>query len=237
MVFSSVSFLFFFLPILLLFYKIVSKAWRNGVLLIFSLIFYFFGEKWYLFLLLFSCVFNYGIGRQLDKKNKKLYLIIGIVVDIGLLFYFKYMNFFLDTFTDIFNLGTVTLKIILPLGISFFTFQNVSYLIDVYRKDAEIERNVFTYTTYITLFPQLVAGPIVRYKDVAAQLHHRDESFDLFASGIRRFTLGLGKKVLIADILYNTITAIFGYGNRIGKNVRFRIFGKFQLSFHRQFGE
>ena len=208
MVFSSVSFLFFFLPILLLFYKIVPKAWRNGVLLIFSLIFYFFGEKWYLFLLLFSCVFNYGIGRQLDKENKKLYLIIGIVVDIGLLFYFKYMNFFLDTFTDIFNLGTVTLKIILPLGISFFTFQNVSYLIDVYRKDAEVERNVFTYTTYITLFPQLVAGPIVRYKDVAAQLHHRDESFDLFASGIRRFTLGLGKKVLIADILYNTITAI-----------------------------
>ena len=208
MVFSSVSFLFFFLPILLLFYKIVPKAWRNGVLLIFSLIFYFFGEKWYLFLLLFSCVFNYGIGSQLDKKNKKLYLIIGIVVDIGLLFYFKYMNFFLDTFTDIFNLGTVTLKIILPLGISFFTFQNVSYLIDVYRKDADVERNVFTYTTYITLFPQLVAGPIVRYKDVAAQLHHRDESFDLFASGIRRFTLGLGKKVLIADILYNMITAI-----------------------------
>lgn len=202
MVFSSVSFLFFFLPLLLVVYRIIPRKYRNVVLLAFSLLFYFIGEKWYVFLLVFSCLANYFIGKKLNGKNKKTLLVGGIILNVGLLFYFKYTNFFVGTFTDIFGLGPVNLKIVLPLGISFFTFQNLSYLIDVYR-GMEPESNILTYTTYIALFPQLVAGPIVRYKDVKEELANREENVHIFAKGVVRFTVGLGKKVLIADVLYN----------------------------------
>ncbi len=208
MVFSSVSFLFFFLPILLLVYYAMPKSWRNAVLLAFSLAFYFMGEKWYVLLLVLSCIVNYGVGLAIEKrKAEKVYLALGLVFDIGLLFYFKYTNFFWETFRNLFGLNGNTLKIVLPLGISFFTFQNISYLIDVYRSDVKAERNVLTYMTYITLFPQLVAGPIVRYKDIREQLSKRHESFELFAKGVRRFVIGLGKKVLIADVLYKAATS------------------------------
>ena len=123
-----------------------------------------------------------------------------------MLLYYKYTNFFLDTFTNIFNLNPITLNIILPLGISFFTFQNISYLIDVYRKDVNAQRNFLKYATYITLFPQLVAGPIVRYKDVADELENREENTKIFSEGVIRFIVGLSKKVLIADTIYYMYT-------------------------------
>ena len=211
MVFSSISFLFFFLTLLFLSYFLVPKKYRNNVLLIFSLIFYYMGEKWYVFLLLLSCLVNYIIGLLLQKKRKKLYLIIGLVFNIGLLFYFKYTNFFLETFNNIFNFNLPMLKIILPLGISFFTFQNISYLIDVYRKSVLPEKSFLRYATYITLFPQLVAGPIVRYQDVALELETRQESFELFSVGVKRFVIGLAKKVLIADTIYHVYTNILGF--------------------------
>lgn len=210
MIFSSISFLFFFLPLLFICYFLAPRKLKNTVLLIFSLIFYFFGEKWYVLLLLISCLINYLCGILIEKRNKKIYLIIGLILNIGLLIYFKYTNFFLTTLTNLFNLNKVTLKIILPLGISFFTFQNISYLIDVYRRDVESQKNFFTYCTYITLFPQLVAGPIVRYKDVCKELEGRKESFNLFSEGVKRFIIGLGKKVLIADTLYNMYTIVLG---------------------------
>jgi alginate O-acetyltransferase complex protein AlgI len=208
MVFSSVSFLFFFLPLLFLVYFIVPKKFKNYVLLLFSLMFYFFGEKWYVFLLLLSCFFNYLFGIFIDKGKRKLFLVLGLLFNLGLLGYYKYTNFFIDTFNDIFNLNINTLKIILPLGISFFTFQNISYLIDVYRKDVASQKNFFVYSTYIALFPQLVAGPIVRYKDVRDELESRKESFASFSSGVVRFVTGLGKKVLIADTFYNIMTSV-----------------------------
>lgn len=203
MVFSSISFLFFFLPLIILLYFIVPKKFRNSILLIFSLIFYFFGEKWYVLLLLLSCLINYICGLLIAKLKNKRFLIIGLIFNIGLLIYYKYTNFFIDNFNSLFNISINNLKIILPLGISFFTFQNLSYLIDVYRGSVEEQRNFFTYATYIVLFPQLVAGPIVRYKDVVKELNERECSYSLFSSGVTRFVIGLGKKVLIADSLYN----------------------------------
>lgn len=208
MVFSSVSFLFFFLPILIVLYFIVPKKFRNSLLLFFSLIFYFLGEKWYVLLLLLSCAVNYILGLKIALRNSKVFLIIGLIFNIGILFYFKYLNFFLNSFTNIFNLDNVSLKIILPLGISFFTFQNICYLVDVYRKDVCAQKNLLTYCTYIALFPQLVAGPIVRYKDINDELENRNESFSLFSEGVQRFIFGLAKKVLIADSLFFMITNI-----------------------------
>ena len=207
MVFSSISFLFFFLSLLFLLYYITPKKYRNYILLIFSLLFYYIGEKWFVILLIFSCLINYILGLLIFKK-RKFYLIIGLIFNIGLLFYFKYTNFFLSTFASIFNFNISSLNIILPLGISFFTFQNISYLIDVYRRDVPPEKNFFKYATYITLFPQLVAGPIVRYKDVSNELDNRCESFSLFSEGVKRFIIGLSKKVIIADTIYHVYTNI-----------------------------
>jgi len=206
MVFSSISFLFFFLPLLFLCYFLVPRKGRNYVLLIFSFLFYYFGEKEYVLLLLFSCLANYICGLLIGRNHQKRYLVIGLLINIGLLFYYKYTNFFLGTFSNLFHLSITTLKIILPLGISFFTFQNISYLIDVYRKEVNSQKNFFIYCTYIALFPQLVAGPIVRYKDVCEQLDNRKESISLFSEGVRRFVMGLGKKVLIADTFYRVYT-------------------------------
>ncbi len=208
MIFSSISFLFFFLPLLLLIYYLLPKKIRNYVLLIFSVIFYFFGEKWYVILLILSCFINYIMGIIIEKKERKAYLVLGLIFNLSLLIYFKYTNFFIETFNNIFNININTLNIILPLGISFFTFQNISYLIDVYRHDTKSQRNFLKYATYITLFPQLVAGPIVRYKDVENELETRKESISLFSEGIKRFVIGLGKKVLIADTIYNLYSRI-----------------------------
>lgn len=202
------SFLFFFLPFLFLVYFLVPRKYKNTVLLVFSLLFYYFGEKWYVILLIASSTINFIVGKKIDKTHSKIYMIIGILFNLGLLIYFKYTNFFIENFNNLFGLNIATVKMIMPLGISFFTFQNLSYLVDIYRKDIKAENNAFTYMTYISLFPQLVAGPIIRYKDILEDLQNRKETIDKFAEGILRFTVGLGKKVLIADALYSTYTTI-----------------------------
>ena len=208
MVFSSIIFIYYFLPLLLIVYYACPKKYRNLVLLLFSLCFYFYGEKNYIFLLLGSCLFNYLVGLIVDKKKDKKYLIIGLIVNLGLLGYFKYTNFFIDNFNSIFNLSISSLNVILPLGISFFTFQNISYIVDVYKGDVKAQTNFLSYSTYITFFPQLVAGPIVRYKDINDELADRKESYSLFSEGITRLLVGLGKKVLIANTLYGMCQSI-----------------------------
>lgn len=209
MVFSSIRFLFFFLPVLLFVYYISPKKLRNSVLFLFSLLFYYMGEKNYVILLLFSCFVNYIVGLGMEKYKKKA-LLIGLTFNLGILFYYKYTNFFLETFSNLFSLSTPILSIGLPLGISFFTLQNISYLVDVYLKKVECQKNFFQYATYITLFPQLIAGPIIRYNDIYSSLENREESMYLFGKGARRFVIGLAKKILLADAFYNLYTSILG---------------------------
>ena len=205
MIFSSLTFIFFFLPILLLIYYITPKKYRNLILLIFSLIFYIYGEKQYVILLISSALINYIIGKKIEQKGRKKYLILGLIINITILLYYKYANFFIDTFNDIFSLGIKNLSIILPLGISFYTFQNISYLIDVYDKKIKSEHN---FITYLIFFPELIAGPIVRYSDIKKDLEQRKENINKFSYGITRFVIGLSKKILLADTLYNMKTNI-----------------------------
>lgn len=202
MLFSSISFLFFFLPCLLLCYFLVPKKVRNYVLLLFSLFFYFFGEKNYLFLLIIVCFINYLFGIVIEKTQRKTWFILGITINVGILFYYKYANFFLDTTFSLINQNPPFLNVVLPLGISFFTFQNISYLCDVYKRKVTSQKNFFTYAMYITLFPQLIAGPIIRYQDVNKELKTRKETITNFSKGVTRFIIGLAKKVLLADGMY-----------------------------------
>ena len=202
MLFSSISFIYYFLPLILVIYFLVPNRFKNIVLLLFSLFFYFYGEGIYIVFLLLSCFINYVIGILIDKnenKKRKFYLIIGLIFDIGLLIYFKYTNFFLDNFNSLFNTNFSFGKIVMPLGISFFTFQTISYLIDVYRKDVPADKSFIDLSCYITLFPQLVAGPIVRYQTIKEELKKKEITYDNFASGIERFVFGLSKKVLLAN--------------------------------------
>jgi len=215
MVFSSIIFIYYFLPLLLICYFMCPKKYRNLVLLLFSMLFYFYGEKNYIILLILSCLFNYGIGILIDKTYKKKYLIIGIVFNLLLLTYFKYTNFFINNFNSLFNINVNLLNIVLPLGISFFTFQNISYLVDVFKKDVQAQKNFLYYSTYITFFPQLVAGPIVRYKDINEELTNRTESYSLFSEGVVRFLVGLGKKVLIANTLYSMCSVLEGINSSV----------------------
>lgn len=212
MVFSSLSFLFFFLPLLLVVYYISKDNYKNYILLVFSLIFYSWGEPVYVLLMILSIIINYIVAilidKYKDKKIKKMILIIGIIIDIGLLFYFKYSNFFIDILNNIFGLSYKITEIVLPIGISFYTFQEISYLVDVYLKRIKVQKNIFNLGTYISFFPQLIAGPIVRYKDIEKQLKKRSHTFEKFTEGIRRFMIGFCKKVLIANnaaIICNTI--------------------------------
>ena len=196
MLFSSISFLFFFLPCLILCYFLIPKKARNYVLLIFSLFFYYFGEKNYLFLLLFICFLNYLFGIIIAKQNNKKWFILGIVINLGFLIYYKYTNFFINIAFSLFNQNPLIFNIILPLGISFFTFQNISYLCDVFQRKVSCQKNFFTYLMYITFFPQLIAGPIVRYSDINKDLSDRKENINTFSEGITRFIIGLAKKVI-----------------------------------------
>ena len=202
MLFSSISFLFFFLPCLFLCYFLHPKKGRNYILLLFSLFFYFFGEKKYLFLLLFTCFFNYFIGRILEQKQNKVWFIFGLVLNISILIYYKYTNFLIGTLSFLLKQDAIVFNIVLPLGISFFTFQNISYLCDVYKNTIPSQKNFFTDATYVTLFPQLVAGPIVRYQDVCKELKERKETVIFFSEGVTRFIIGLAKKVILADGIY-----------------------------------
>lgn len=195
MVFSSLLFLFFYLPAVLLVYYLVPGKWRNLWLFAVNLVFYGWGEPVYVLLMVFSIAVNYAAGRLVTAHRRKgrLILALNAVINLGLLFFFKYYDFLAGTF------GLPVLGLSLPIGISFYTFQNMSYPIDVYRGDAEEQRSFIRYGTYVALFPQLIAGPIVRYKDIARQLTERKETLEQFASGALRFCAGLAKKVLLAN--------------------------------------
>jgi Predicted membrane protein involved in D-alanine export len=210
MVFSSLEFLFLFLPITLILYYAVPKKylkWRNVVLLVTSLIFYGWGEPIYVFLMIATILIDYICGYFIDKYldtkpgKAKGVLIAAIVINIGILGMFKYYDFIIGNLRFIPGLaGLPLLNLELPIGISFYTFQSLSYVLDVYRRDAKVQKNAATFGAYVTLFPQLIAGPIVRYKDVDDMLRKRDESIALFSSGVRTFLTGFAKKILIANV-------------------------------------
>lgn len=214
MVFSSLVFLFAYLPITLLAYYLVPRQGRNIFLFIINLIFYGWGEPMLVLLMVFNIFFNYIGGflvdkyRQ-DKKKKKLFLILTCVLDIGILAVFKYTGMITETLNMLPFLNITELQISLPIGISFYTFQTMSYVIDVYRDDAPVSKNFVNFGTYVALFPQLIAGPIVRYKDIAYQLTNRRETLEQFTKGVLLFMVGLGKKVLIANQMGTLTTAMF----------------------------
>ncbi len=214
MVFSSLTFLLVFLPLVLLIYFAVPGGWKNAVLFLFSLLFYAWGEPVYVCLMIFSTVLDYTCGWLVDKyrgtNKSKLGLMISVLTNLGLLFFFKYTDFFIGTINGIFHSQLPLLNLPLPIGISFYTFQTMSYTIDVYRGDAKMQRNIISFGAYVSLFPQLIAGPIVRYQDIADQLSERTHSFDKFGDGVKRFVTGLGKKVLLANnigLFWSTISA------------------------------
>lgn len=212
MVFSSITFLFCFLPAVLAAYYVSPAGIRNFILLIFSLLFYAWGEPGYIKIMAGSIIFGYAAGIMVDsflKNNKRkmarVCLFVDVAVNIGVLFYFKYIGFVTENLNHIPGISIKVISIALPIGISFYTFQILSYVIDVYTGKAKVQKNIINLGAYITLFPQLIAGPIVRYETVAEQLESRSESINLFAEGVKRFIIGLGKKVLIA----NTASEIF----------------------------
>ena len=205
MLFSSIPFLYYFLPCVLILYFVVPKCLKNTVLLLSSLVFYAWGEPKYVLLMAVSITLGYVFGLLIEiwrgTKLSKLFLILSIVTSLGLLGYFKYADFFIANFNAATGLSVPLLKIALPIGISFYTFQILSYTVDVYRGEVKAQRNYISLAAYVALFPQLIAGPIVRYSDIAAQLESRTHSFSNVALGTRRFILGLAKKVLIANAL------------------------------------
>ncbi len=203
MLFSSISFVYIFLPAVLLLYFIVPRNRRNGVLLISSLLFYFFGEPIYVSLLIISSLSDYlhslYIENHRGTRSAKIALISSLLVNLGMLGFFKYADFFLGSINTVLGTNIPLFGVELPVGISFFTFQTMSYTIDVYRGKAKADRNLATFATFVCLFPQLVAGPIVRYTDVSRELHSRQETLEDVYLGIRRFVVGLAKKILIAN--------------------------------------
>lgn len=220
MVFSSTIFLCVYLPLVLLGYYICPKKGKNLFLLIVSLIFYAWGEPKYVFLMIFSILVNYVFGLLMDKhrenkKRLKLMLVISVIIDLGLLSVFKYTDFIITNINSVFGAGFDLLNIALPIGISFYTFQAMSYTIDVYRDNVRVQRNLIDFGMYITMFPQLIAGPIVRYSDVQDQLAERNVTAADFSEGIMRFVVGLGKKVLLANQMGAVWTQIYALGGDI----------------------
>lgn len=204
MVFSSLTFWFFYLPCVLLVYYAVPRKIRNPVLFIVSLAFYGWGEPVYILLMVSTILLNYVAGMLIEKargnaKKRKMWLILSVVLNLGLLVFFKYSGMIVDTLNLLPFVDIAYTAPALPIGISFYTFQAMSYTIDVYKDDTEVQRNPILLGTYVTLFPQLIAGPIVRYKDVADQLTERHESVSQFSRGVILFLVGLGKKVLLAN--------------------------------------
>lgn len=216
MVFSSLIFLFVFLPITLLVYYIAPRKLKNLVLLIFSLIFYAWGEPVYIGIMLFSTVFDYTNGILINKyranKNKaRIILILSMVVNLGILAFFKYYGFLVENINSIFSLNLMAKTLPLPVGISFYTFQTMSYTIDVYLDKVPVQRNIISFGAYVTMFPQLVAGPIVKYGEIAKQIDNRFETLDKFGEGCELFIIGLSKKVLLANnigMLWTTIKSL-----------------------------
>lgn len=208
MLFSGIPFLFYFLPCVLLVYFIVPQKGRNAVLLAASLFFYGWGEPKFLLFMVFSIVQGYVFARLIGRgRRKKLFLTLSLVLSFALLGYCKYADFFIENFNAATGLSLPLLKIALPIGISFYTFQIASYEIDVYRGDVAAQHNFIDFAAYVAMFPQLIAGPIVRYRDIAPQLKERTHSLEAAASGASRFAVGLGKKVLVANVLAQLVSA------------------------------
>ena len=201
MLFTSISFLYYFLPIVLVLYFIVPKKLKNFILLVASIVFYFYGEPKYIVLMLAEILVAYIGAILIDKYKKKSIVIITVSIHIGLLCIFKYTDFIISNINNVFNANLSLLRIALPIGISFYTFQILSYVIDVYKGKVKVQKSFLKLATYVSLFPQLIAGPIVRYETIEEELHNRKHSFENFAYGARRFTIGLAKKVLIANML------------------------------------
>lgn len=212
MVFTSITFLFYFLPITLVIYYMVPNKLKNIILLIASLLFYFYGEPKYVWLMISSIIITYIFGILIDKykKQSKIFLILSIVTIVGILMYFKYINFIIENINLIISNKIHFIYIALPIGISFYIFQMVSYLIDVYKGEAKVQKNILKVAMYISLFPQLIAGPIVRYTTIEEQIEKRNYTIEKFSLGVRRFIIGLGKKVLIADVLGELNTVVLG---------------------------
>ncbi len=203
MLFSSVPFLFYFIPLVLIVYFLVPRSLKNLVLLVFSLGFYGWGEPKYVFLMIFTIALFYGCGLAIGyaetQKVKKFWLVVSIVISLALLAIFKYADFFISSFNAATGISIPLLRLALPIGISFYTFQSLSYTVDVYRGNAAPQKNPISFGAYVTLFPQLIAGPIVRYVDVARELENRHHSLHDIALGMRRFLVGLSKKIILAD--------------------------------------
>ena len=212
MLFTSISFLYYFLPITLILYFIVPKKYKNVILLVSSLLFYFYGEPIYVFLMIAEILIAYFGALLIDKYKDKTILIILLIIHISLLFIFKYTDFILTNINNIFNANINLLKLALPIGISFYTFQIISYEVDVYKKKVSVQKNIINLATYVSLFPQLIAGPIVRYESINEELDNRKTTFNDFSYGVKRFIIGLSKKVLLANVLgelcstFNTIS-------------------------------
>lgn len=203
MVFSSLTFIFLFLPFIFLVYFSAPRKWKNAILFIFSLLFYAWGEPIYIFLLIISTVIDFFLGIYINKHRDtykaKIGLIISIVISILVLSVFKYSSFLVQNINDVFGTSFIDPDLPLPIGISFYTFQTMSYIIDVYRGNVKVQRNIISFGAYVAMFPQLVAGPIVRYATIEEQLRERVHTVDLFAEGVQRFSIGLAKKVLLAN--------------------------------------
>jgi alginate O-acetyltransferase complex protein AlgI len=199
MVFSSIPFLFFFLPLCLTFYYLVPFRVKNYILLVFSLVFYAWGEPIYILLMLFETLSDYALGRFMDKAEegsfrRKLCLALSVISDLSVLGFFKYADFIIESVNAFAGTAITPLGLGLPIGISFFTFQTMSYTIDLYKREVAVEKNYFYYLTYVSMFPQLIAGPIVRFSTVNEELHERKIDFEGFIQGGLRFLQGLFKK-------------------------------------------
>lgn len=201
MLFSSVTFLFFFLPLVCLVYLLARKELKNYVLLISSLVFYGWGEPRYLAIMLLTILCNYFGALALERwvTWNKVILLLTILINLSFLFYFKYFNFVVENINGVFGSDIAFVKVIMPIGISFYTFQALSYVVDVYRGEVRAQRDIYKLALYVTLFPQLVAGPIVKYHDVANQIEERSVTFDKVSYGVKRFIVGLAKKMLLAN--------------------------------------
>ena len=211
MIFSSASFLFAFLPcVAIVYYLLRSRTARNVFLTLVSLFFYAWGEPWFVLVMLLSIVINWFIALRIGAGgHKKAWLVVGLVCDLGLLAGFKYLGFLMENVNWIFHLSLPVPQIVLPIGISFFTFQAISYIVDVYRGDGRVQKSLMNVCLYISFFPQLIAGPIVRYQTFDDQITTRRETLDDFCEGVRRFIVGLAKKVLLANNLAALVDTAF----------------------------
>ena len=209
MVFSNPSFLYYFLPVTLILYFLTpmpkgSPRWRNLTLFVMSLVFYAWGEPRYVFLMIAQCVSAWGFGLLIDRyrghKASKVFMLVSAVVSFSGLIFFKYVNFFISNINSIINVNMPLIGLLMPIGISFYTFQILSYTFDLYNGNTVVQRNPVYFSMFVTLFPQLIAGPIVRYADIAREIHNREHALRHFAAGARRFIIGLGKKMLLANV-------------------------------------